>query len=507
MLPPRDAEGSPVTIHRTCRSCGFMASALIASLMILISSGCAATARSKSPLGQTAIPTAQNQEIDGWWKLLGSRRLDSLVSLALERNRSLQSAEAALVQARELANSLMLSSRSPLVGIGLSGQRQRLNPNMLGLAGEPREFTLYNVGLSASYQLDLSGGNRRSLEALAARTMYRQHELAAARLNVAAVVVTTALLRGRVASQLALNETLLDVQEELLDITRQSTLFGHGTPHELSLREAELANFRVSMPRLSQQVDAADHLLATLTGELPQEATAPEFVLEQFVPSVTFPTVVPSGLVRSRPDILAAEALLEASTAEYKVSVSRFFPRINLSASLGSQVLSRGSLFGVGTAVWSVLGQLTQPLLDPGLPSARRASLAAVDVARAHYEDVVLSAFREVADAMSALKHDDEVQVSLGQAVRASEAALASVEKQYELGSASYLQVLTSRLQVGQDRIALIDATAQRMLDGVRLFQALGFCSLPEEWPEYSAGVDQPTTPEPLSDCLSSRTG
>lgn len=111
-----------------------------------------------------------------------------------------------------------------------------------------------------------------------------------------------------------------------------------------------------------------------------------------------------------RPDIQAAEALLHVATAEYGVAVASLYPQLDLSASLGSQTLTTGALFGGGSSVWNLMAQLTQPLLDPGLPARKRASLAALDAAAANYQGIVLDALRDVADVLRALDHDAQSQ-------------------------------------------------------------------------------------------------
>jgi outer membrane protein TolC len=133
---------------------------------------------------------------------------------------------------------------------------------------------------------------------------------------------------------------------------------------------------------------------------------------------------LPSELVRRRPDIQAAEALLHAANAEYGVAVAKLYPQLNISASLGSQALSTGALFGAGSAVWNLVGQLTQPLFNPGLPAEKRASLAAFDAAAANYQSVVLGALRHVADVLRALDNDAQTLAALATADSAAQSGV-----------------------------------------------------------------------------------
>jgi NodT family efflux transporter outer membrane factor (OMF) lipoprotein len=225
---------------------------------------------------------------------------------------------------------------------------------------------------------------------------------------------------------------------------------------------------------LRKQLEQNEHLLATLSGQAPGAAKVPDFTLEEFKLPATLPVTLPSELARRRPDILAAEALLHAANAEYGVAVAKLYPQLTLSASLGSQALTAGTLFGGGSAVWNMLGQLVQPLFNPGLPAEKRASLAALDAAAANYQEVVLNALRNVADALRALDHDAQALDSLAIANSAAQSSLQSVERQYTLGAASYTQLLVARQQMQQNRTGLIAAQAQRLADTIALYQALG---------------------------------
>jgi outer membrane protein TolC len=183
---------------------------------------------------------------------------------------------------------------------------------------------------------------------------------------------------------------------------------------------------------------------------------------------------VPSELVRGRPDIQASAALLHQATARYGVAVANLYPQINLSGALGTQALTAGGLFGPGTLVWALAGQLAQPLFDAGLKSAASAAEANLQAAGANYEETVLLALRSVADALRALESDAQALQAQAVADAAAQESLTLVEQQYELGAASYLQLLISQQQARQTRVFLILAQAQRLADTAALYQAMG---------------------------------
>ncbi|WP_150428698.1 efflux transporter outer membrane subunit [Dechloromonas sp. CZR5] len=409
-----------------------------------------------------------------WWHGLGSSKLDALIEQAFQASPTLASAKATLRQAQEIYAAQAGLTLYPQVDAGIGAQRQRLNPSTLGQTGDAREFSLYNASIGVHYQLDLAGGNRRALEALAARAEYRRYELEGARLTLAANVVTTAITQARLAGQIQSTEAILRAQDEQLHLTRERVRLGQAAPDDVLALQTQVEQTRAGLPLLRKQLQQNEHLLAVLAGRAPGAGGLPTFTLEEFTLPSDLPLVLPSELVRRRPDIQAAEALLHAANAEYGVAVAKLYPQLNISASLGSQALSTGALFGGGSAVWSLIGQLTQPLFNPGLPAEKRASLAAFDAAAANYQSVVLEALRNVADVLQALDNDAQTLAALAAADIAAQGSLESMQRQYALGAASYIQLLTAQQQAQQNRINLIAAQAQRLVDSAALHQALG---------------------------------
>ena len=164
---------------------------------------------------------------------------------------------------------------------------------------------------------------------------------------------------------------------------------------------------------------------------------------------------------------------MRAAHAELGAAYARQYPQLNLSANLGSQALTTSALFGGTAAVWSVIGQLSQPLFNAGLPSERRAAQAALEAAAANYQRVVLEALRNVADALRAVEHDAESLAALSRSVQAAEQQHQVLQSQYRAGAASPVQLLVADQLLLQARSSLMGAQAQRLLDTVALGAAL----------------------------------
>jgi NodT family efflux transporter outer membrane factor (OMF) lipoprotein len=409
-----------------------------------------------------------------WWHRFGSPPLDALIDQALVASPTLTAAEATLRQAQEMRAAQAGATQLPRVDASAGGQRQRMSPSAQGLPGEGRSFSQYSASIGVRYTLDLAGGNRRALEALSARTDYRHYQREGARLNLAASIVATAITQARLAAQIEALQAIVQTQEAQLHITGERLRLGQAAHSEVLALQAQVEQARAGVPLLRQQHQQSSHLLATLAGLAPTAQGLHSFTLNDFTLPAELPLVIPSEWVRLRPDIQGAQALLHAANADYGVAVARLYPQVNLSASLGSQALTTGALLGGAASVWSLIGQITQPVFNPALPAEKRAALAALDAAAANYQGVVLEALRSVADALRALDNDAQALAAQTGADAAAQGSLQSMQRQYALGSASYLQLLIAQQQVQQIRTDLVAAQARRLLGSAALYQAVG---------------------------------
>jgi len=409
-----------------------------------------------------------------WWQELGSHKLDSLIEEALQASPTLAAAKATLRQAKEVYASHAGSTLYPQVDMNMGSQRQRFSPSTSGQTGDASEFSLYNASVGVHYKLDLAGSTNRTLESLAAKVDYQRYQLEGVRLTLAANIVTAAVTQARVAAQIQATEAILDSQEKQIELTRELVRLGHTAPEDVLALQTQVEQTRANIPLLRNQLQQNEHLLAVLTGQAPGAGVLPFIPMQEFTLPADLPLTVPSELVRTRPDIQAAEAMLHSANAEYGVAIAKLYPQLNLSANLGTQALTTGALFGNGSAIWALVGQLTQPLFNPGLPAEKRAALAAFDVAAANYQYVVLESLRNVADVLSAIENDAQRLNSLSAADTAAQGSLKSMQRKYALGAASYVQLLIAQQQFQQIRIILIEAQARRLINSAAFYQAMG---------------------------------
>jgi NodT family efflux transporter outer membrane factor (OMF) lipoprotein len=184
---------------------------------------------------------------------------------------------------------------------------------------------------------------------------------------------------------------------------------------------------------------------------------------------------VPAQLVRQRPDVQAAEALLHEATAQLGVATANMYPQLNLTGSVGSEALNSSDLFKSGSMVWSLAGGLTQPVFHGGeLLGLKRAARASLERAAADYRQAVLAALQDVADTLRALEGDARVLQANNTAESDAREALTITKMQYQAGGVSYLALLTAQRQYQLAVQSRVQAQAARYADTAALYQALG---------------------------------
>lgn len=415
-----------------------------------------------------------------WWTSFGSAKLDALVARGLRNSPTLAAAQATLRQARETYAAQAGSTLYPTVDAKLGVTRNRVNGASQGVAnGASSQFNLLNAAVQVNYNFDLFGGNRRALEALAAQADFQGYQLAAARLSLAGNITTTAFAQAQAAAQFDATAAILKAQQAQLDIARKRFELGAAARSDVLALQTQVEQTRAGLPPLRNRIEQTAHLLATLVGETPDSTDLPRFTLSDFTLPGSLPVVVPSEALRQRPDVQASTALLHQATAQYGVAISNLYPQINLSASLGSEALTTAALFGPGSTVWALAGQLAQPLFNAGLKAGANAAQANLEAAGANYRQTVLGALRNTADALRQLDNDAQALQAQDAADRAAQDALSLVDQQYRLGAASYVQLLVAQQQAQQARIGLIAAQAARLTDSAALDQAMGGGAMP----------------------------
>jgi NodT family efflux transporter outer membrane factor (OMF) lipoprotein len=326
-----------------------------------------------------------------------------------------------------------------------------------------------------TYRLDLFGASRRQVEALYAQSDYQRWQLEAARLTLADNVVTTAISIASLHAQVAALADIIASERDQLKVVQRQFDAGAASRSDLLAQQTQVADNEAQLPALEKQLAQAQHRLAVLAGRTPDDATVPDFTIDQLTLPAELPLSVPARLVRQRPDVQAAEALLHVSTAQLGVATANLYPQLNLTGSIGSETVTASDLFKTGTAAWNIGGSLTQPLFHGGeLLGLKRAARADLDRATAEYREAVLAALQDVADTLRALEADARtLQADLITETDAQD-TLNMTKLQYKVGGVSYLQLLNAERVYLQARQNRVQAEAARYADTAALFHALG---------------------------------
>nr|WP_279629183.1 efflux transporter outer membrane subunit [Ralstonia insidiosa] len=410
-----------------------------------------------------------------WWHLFQSPALDALVDEALRASPSVTQAEARLRQAQAEAEA-QFGYALPTVDGTVSAVRQQVNPEAFGFnTPKPGPFTLYSASLSVSYALDIFGGVRRALEASRAEVDTQRYELEAARLALAGNVVTSVVRIASLDAQIATTQRLVAEQRKQLQITERRLNLGGVANVDVLSQRTLVAQTEATLPPLAQQAAQMRHRLSVLLGREPGAGLPDLPTLDALRLPDPLPLSLPSTLAQRRPDIRAAEAMWHEASANVGVAAANLFPRITLSAGLGSETTGFRNVLGAGSSIWNLGAGLTQPIFHGGtLRAKKREAEAAYDAAGAAYKQTVLQGLQEVADALHAVHNDAQALQARALATDQAQQTLQAAQARHAAGGISTLTLLDAQRQVDQATLQQVQSRADRLLDSAALMQALG---------------------------------
>jgi NodT family efflux transporter outer membrane factor (OMF) lipoprotein len=406
-----------------------------------------------------------------WWKNFNSPELDAVVALAIADSPTLEASRHTLAQAREtiVANQGALLPQADL-SAEVSRSKARGGSGRNGVIANA-----YSIGPFVSFDTDVFGGLKRQVEEVTALAEFQRYELGAAYLTLTGNVITQVLNIASIRAQIAEVNGLIALDRRNLDLTNASFQGGRSARTDVLSAESQLTSDLTQLPPLNQQLAVARHALAVLVGHPPSEWTPPDFDLDRLAAPETLPVTVPSELVRKRPDILAAEATLHASSAAVGVATANLYPNLSLSAAWSTGAAAPSALFNPASVIWSIAANLAQPLFHGGtLTAQRRAAVEQFNADLADYRDTVLVSFGQVADVLRALEHDAQLLDAQRTAMNTAQDSLNLVEESYRVGQASLLQVLDAQRLLFQARLGFVRAKAQRLQDTSQLYVAMG---------------------------------
>jgi len=462
--------------------------ALLAGAILICSLGCTVGPRYKRPTAQvpdtwkgegpwqTAAPKDAIPK-GAWWQIFHDAELDRLEQDLVHANQSLTAAQDRLAQARAQAR-IASSAYFPTLSADPSGLRERFSGNRPLEGANPAQVrpdteNLFTIPFSVSYELDLFGRVRRTMEAANASLQASAADLENVRLVLSAELAADYFNLRESDREAGVVRTSVEIQQKGLDLVNHRHEGGIANGLEVAQQAALLDSTATQLSLVLEQRAQYEHAIAVLIGKSASAFSLAEAPFESTPPAI--PTGVPSEILERRPDVATSERQMAFENAQVGIAMTAFYPHITLSGSGGLESRDIATLATAPSAFWSLGGDLLQPIFNGGRNRANLASTrAAYDESVANYRESVLEAFQQVEDGLSGLALLDRAMKTQQAAVTDSRRALELANNRYVGGVTSYLDVITAQSTLLTNERLATQLLGQQMTTSVYLVKALG---------------------------------
>jgi NodT family efflux transporter outer membrane factor (OMF) lipoprotein len=425
-----------------------------------------------SAMGAGVSAAQPNADVlERWWTVFNDPVLTDLIERAHAENLDVKQAEARVREARA-QRGMTKAGLLPTVGANASASRTRSSEE----AGSGATSDFYSTGFDASWELDVFGGKRRSLEAATASFQATVESLRDVQISLLAEVALNYVDVRSYQELVSITESNVTTRVETYDITRWRCEAGLTTQLDVDQARLSLEQVRAQVPTLRTSLQQAKHRLAVLVGQ-PPNALNDLLVEPRPVPETKqeVATGVPADLLRRRPDVRNAERLLAAQTAEIGVAKAAMYPSFSIAGSIGLESLEYANLYsasartaqGLAKSVWTLFG-------GGSIRQNIKLQTAKQEEALSYYEATVLTALKDVEDALVAYANEQIREKSLAEALKAGQSAFELARDQYASGLVNFQTVLDTQqsLLSAQDQLAASQAKVTSNL--ISLYKGLG---------------------------------
>ncbi|HEU0179109.1 MAG TPA: efflux transporter outer membrane subunit [Blastocatellia bacterium] len=411
-----------------------------------------------------------------WWAVFSDDDLNNLEQQALTANESIKAASAHLEQARALA-AIQVAYVFPQFSTAPSAERQRLSGNR-PTNGVPTTLSAatqnnFTLPFTVSYEADLFGGRRRSIESAQANYQASAADLENVRLMITSELAGDYFSLRQLDAQYAILDHTVSTLTEGLKLVDARHKGGVASGLDVAQEETLLHSTRTQAILIQQQRKQFEDAIAVLTNH-----PAPDFHLSPKPYDAEPPAInagLPSDLLERRPDIAEAEREMAAANAQIGVARAAYFPSLNLFGSGGWQAANIAKLANVQSTFWAVGANVAETIFSGG---ARRAQVqyaqSGYDAAVANYRGSVLNALREVQDALTGLAVLSDAQKSQQEAVDSARRTVDIANNRYVGGLVSYLDVVNAQQTLLNDENQMAVIRGQKLVNSVLLVKALG---------------------------------
>lgn len=415
-----------------------------------------------------------------WWEVFDDPQLNALEVQVAISNQTIKAAEAQVRAAQALTEvaraalfPMVTGSASATRASGGGGRGSTASSGSSSGGQVARVGNSYNVALDATWEIDLWGRLRRTLEASEASAQASAADLEAARLSARALLAEDYFMLRVQDAQIRLLSDTVAAYERSLQLTRNQYAVGVVGRADVAQAETQLRSTQ------AQAIDAGvvraqlEHAIAVLIGKPPADFSIAVDHAPTGFPVI--PVALPSELLERRPDIAAAERRAAAANAQIGVAEAAFFPALTLSAAGGYQSSVLAQLFSLPSRYWSLGPALAQVIFDAGLRRAQtEQAIAAYEQSIATYRQTVLSGFQDVENNLAALRILEQEALVQAEAVRSARESLSITLNQYRAGTVSYLSVVVVQAVALNNERTALSILGQRLSSSVGLVKALG---------------------------------
>ena len=420
------------------------------------------------------VAQPKDESIRGaWWEIFQDPHLNALEEQVNVSNQNLAVAEAQFRQARALVQAAR-GSYFPVLTIGSSYTRSSRSTTLSPGQTTRRSTTSdYLLPVDVSWELDLWGRVRRTVEASQASAQASMADIEVTRLLVQAELAQDYFQLRALDAQKQLLEETVTAYQKFLELTTKRYSSGVASKLEILQAETQLRTTQAQAIDIGVQRAQLEHAIAVLIGKSPSVFSISAAPLKMVPPDI--PIGIPSELLERRPDIASAERLMAAANARIGVAVAAFYPTVTLSGSSGFESINLSRWLTWPSGLWAVGGAIAETVFEGGLRRAQTEQARAVyDATVASYRQTVLTGFQEVEDNLAALRILEEEVRAQDEAVKAAQESVTLAINQYKAGTVSQLNVIVSQTVALNNKRTAVDILSRRMIASVLLVKALG---------------------------------
>ena len=409
-----------------------------------------------------------------WWEIFNDAELNNYEQQLLNANQSLAAAKYRLSEARSLAR-VATAGYFPNLSADPNASRQRYSANRPEVVTFKRPLTqnTFEVPFLLNYEPDLFGKVRRSVQAANASLQSTAADLYNVNLVLTAELAADYFTLRELDAETQVVQESVTIQQKGLQLVEDRHAGGVASGLDLAQQKTLLDSTQTQLYLVQQQRAQFEHAIAVLTGNPASTFSVPVRPLDATPPPV--PLGVPSDLLERRPDVATAERQMAYENALVGVATAAFYPQLTISGGGGVQSTDITNLFTGPSAIWSLGGDLLQPIFQGGrLRANLAATKSAYDESVANYRDAVLTAFQQVEDGLSGLNALSQADATQNAAVADARRALELANNRYVGGVTSYLDVITAQSALLTNERLATQLLGQQMVTSVYLVKALG---------------------------------